>query len=139
MILTNTSCAIKKAQSRSLFEAQTRKVQRSVGEGVRECVFGRTMLPVTHEEADQCSMAAPGGPVARRITDLSREQMPWKKKNVHTPQTQQKTRFLSLFVLYFVCNYNINRKVSENIKKSKTVWLKFDGLSENYLTFLCKY
>lgn len=65
--------------------------------GVCECVFGRTMLPVTHEEADQCSMAAPGGPVAHRITDLSHEQMPLKKKKTQTPDTTKNNTFFSLF------------------------------------------
>lgn len=84
--------------------------------GVCECVFGRTMLPVTHEEADQCSMAAPGGPVAHRITDLSHEQMPLKKKK-HKPQTQQKTtRF---FLCSLLCMEPSYQKVFEKKKKSK--------------------
>lgn len=75
--------------------------------GVCECVFGRTMLPVTHEEADQCSMAAPGGPVAHRITDLSHEQMPLKKKN--TNPRHNKKQHVFFFVLYFVWNHHIKK------------------------------
>lgn len=76
--------------------------------GVCECVFGRTMLPVTHEEADQCSMAAPGGPVAHRITDLSHEQMPLNKKKNTNPRHNKK-QHVFFFVLYFVWNHHIKK------------------------------
>lgn len=110
----------KKAQSRSLFEASTKVL--SANGCVSVCLAEQCSRSHTRK---LISVAWPLQealwPAESLIYHTNRCCAKKKKKTVHTPQTQQKTRFLSLFVLHFVHYYKINQKFWKTQKRAKTL------------------